>query len=75
MAKKTELIKEHKPGFVTVKGLRNEDTAVIVNGQVRVIPRGKEIMVEKRFADEFERAERAKDIVALDSEAMISKEP
>ena len=75
MAKKTELIKESKPGLVTVRGLRNEDTAVIVNGEVRVIPRGKEITVEKRFADEFERAERAKDIVALDSEAMISKEP
>ncbi len=75
MAKKTELIKEPKSGLVTVRGLRNEDTAVIVNGEVRVIPRGKEITVEKRFADEFERAERAKDIVALDSEAMISKEP
>ena len=75
MAKKTDIITEPKPGLVTVRGLRNEDTAVIVNGEVRVIPRGKEITVEKRFADEFERAERAKDIVALDSEAMISREP
>ena len=75
MAKKAETITEPKPGLVTVRGLRNEDTAVIVNGEVRVIPRGKEITVEKRFADEFERAERAKDIVALNSEAMISKEP
>ena len=75
MAKKTEINTEPKPGFVKVKGLRNEDIAIIVNGEVRVIPRGKEITVEKRFADEFERAERAKDIVALNSEAMISKEP
>ena len=60
-----------KSGMVPVKGLRNEDTAVIVNGQVRVIPKGREILVEKRFADEFERAERAKDSVALNQEKMV----
>ena len=60
-----------KNDMVKVKGLRNEDTAVIVNGQVRVIPKGKEILVEKRFADEFERAERAKDSVALNQEKMV----
>ena len=60
-----------KNDMVKVKGLRNEDTAVIVNGQVRVIPKGKEILVEKRFADEFERAERAKDSVALSQEKMV----
>ena len=71
MAKKTETNTAPKNDMVPVKGLRNEDTAVIVNGQVRVIPKGREILVEKRFADEFERAERAKDSVALNQEKMV----
>lgn len=74
MAKKTELIKEPKPGFVTVKGLRNEDIAVIVNGEVRVIPKGKNIDIEERFAREYERSERAKDIVARNQEALVNED-
>ena len=72
--KKTETPAEPKPDMVKVKGLRNEDVAVIVNGECRVIPKGKEIEVEKRFADEFERAERAKDTVARNQEAMVNED-
>ncbi len=74
MAKKTEIKTEPKTGMVKVKGLRNEDVAVIVNGECRVIPKGREIEVEKRFADEFERAERAKDLVARNQETMVNEE-
>ena len=71
MAKnKNVIITEPRTGMVKVKGLRNEDVAVIVNGECRVIPKGREIEVEKRFADEFERAERAKDMVARSQESM-----
>ena len=57
-----------------VKGLRNEDIAVIVNGEVRVIPKGKEVEIEERFAREYERSERAKDIVARNQEAMVNED-
>ena len=60
--------------MVTVRGLRNEDVAVIVNGEVRVIPQGGEITVEKRFADEFYRSERAKDAFVLNQKELESKD-
>ncbi len=72
--KKTPVNTEPKPGFVTVKGLRNEDIAVIVNGEVRVIPKGKNIDIEERFAREYERSERAKDIVARNQEALVNED-
>ncbi len=74
MAKIKETAGGPKKGFVKVKGLRNEDIAVIVNGEVRVIPKGKETDVEERFAREFERSERAKDIVARNQEALVNEE-
>ena len=72
--RKNEIPAEQAPDMVKVKGLRNEDIAVIVNGECRVIPRGRETSVEKRFADEFERAERAKDSFARDQEAMFNSD-
>ncbi len=57
--------------MVTVRGLRNEDVAVIVNGEVRVIRKGETNLVEKRFADEFERAERAKDAFARNQQQAV----
>ena len=74
MAKIKETVSGPKKGFVKVKGLRNEDIAVIVNGEVRVIPKGKETDVEERFAREFERSEKAKDIVARNQEALVNEE-
>ena len=76
MAKtKTEVNTAPKTEFVKVNGLRREDVAVIVNGEVRVIPMGaRNFEVEKRFADEFERAERAKDMVARNSAAMSNEQ-
>ena len=74
MARKNEIITEPKPGMVKVKGLRNEDIAVIVNGEVRVIPKGKTVELEERFAREYERSERAKDIVARNQEAMVNSD-
>ena len=70
--KKTEEIPvEQGPEMVDVKGLRNEDVAVIVNGEVRVIRKGETNLVEKRFADEFERAERAKDAFARNQQQAV----
>ena len=72
--KKTNEPVEMQEEMVTVRGLRTEDVAVIVNGEVRVIPQGEEITLEKRFADEFERAERAKDAFARNQNALESKD-
>ena len=72
--KKTNEPAEMQEEMVTVRGLRTEDVAVIVNGEVRVIPQGEEITLEKRFADEFERAERAKDAFARNQKALESKD-
>ncbi len=74
MAKTNKEPAEVQEEMVTVRGLRNEDVAVIVNGEVRVIPQGGEITVEKRFADEFYRSERAKDAFALNQKELESKE-
>ena len=74
MAKTNKEPVEVQEEMVTVRGLRNEDVAVIVNGEVRVIPQGGEITVEKRFADEFTRSERAKDAFALNQKELESKE-
>ncbi len=74
MAKTNKEPAEVQEEMVTVRGRRNEDGAVIVNGEVRVIPQGGEVTVEKRFADEFTRSERAKDAFALNQKELESKE-
>ena len=74
MAKSNKAPIQEQEEMITVRGLRTEDVAVIVNGEVRVIPQGEEISVEKRFADEFERSERAKDAFARNQKALESKD-
>ena len=69
---KKNTLPEQGKEMVSVRGLRNEDVAVIVNGECRVIRKGESTLVEKRFADEFERAERAKDAFAKTQQAMVN---
>ena len=74
MAKVKEETPVIAPEMVEVRGLRNEDVAVIVNGECRLIRRGETTLVEKRFAEEFERAERAKDAQARNQSQLEMKE-
>lgn len=48
--------------MVEVTGLDKEDVAIIVTGEVRVIPKRQTVKIERRFAEQYERSVNASEL-------------